>query len=72
MESAKGNLPQTKEIDHESKLGLKREISLETVQQLLSQKEFVKRMLGRSPEFLEIVTKEVKDRIKNELQGQSK
>lgn len=57
-------------MDLESKKGMKKQISMETVQQLLSQKEFVQRMLERSPEFLEIVSEEVKERVKKEVEGE--
>lgn len=69
QERSKGTPPENSHFDPESREGLKKKISLETVQELLSQKEFVRRMLNRSPEFLQIVSEEVKERVRTELEG---
>ena len=53
----------------ENKEILEKKISLSTVQQLLSQKEFVKQMFEKNPSFLKIVTEEVKERVQEELRG---
>ena len=65
----RSSLPDLKIFNLEDKKILEKKISLATVQKLLTQKQFVKQMLKKNPEFLEIVTEEVKEKIKKEVQG---
>jgi hypothetical protein len=69
VHNRRSSLPDLKIFNFENKNILQKKISLETVQQLLSQKQFVRQMLNKSPKFLEIVTEEVKEKVYKELQG---
>ena len=68
-ENSRQSLPDLKIYNLENQEILKKEISLETVENLLSQKHFVKQIMGRNPNFLKIVTEEVKEKIQKELRG---
>ena len=54
----------------ENKEMLSKKISLETIQNLLSQKKFVKDMLRGNPEFVKIVSEEVKVELSEEIKGE--
>ena len=62
-------VPNLKIYNLDNKEIMNKKISLKTVQELLSQKEFVKKMFEKNPNFVKIVTKEVKERIQDELRG---
>ena len=65
----RASLPDLTVYDLKDKKVLNKKISLGTVQQLLSQKKFVKDLMEENNEFLKIVTAEVKSRVKDELKG---
>lgn len=46
-------------------------VNVQTINQLLGQKAFVKQMLKNNPEFLENVIEEVKEQIREEVKGRS-
>lgn len=66
----RASLPDLTVYDLKDKKVLNKKISLGTVQQLLSQKKFVKDLMEENNEFLKIVTAEVKSRVKDELKGE--
>lgn len=47
-----------------------RQVDLQMVNDLLGQKAFVKQMLSQNPKFMEHVTLEVKERVKEEIKGE--
>ena len=46
-----------------------KQLNLETIQELLSQKKFVKDMLHKNPEFVKIIAEEIKEKLIKEMTG---
>lgn len=65
------SLSELKIYNLEDKEITSKKISLDKVQSLLGQKKFVKDMLNQNPEFLKIVTDEVKLKVSQEIKGNS-
>jgi hypothetical protein len=58
-------------FDKQTKQSTGKSVNAQSINQLLSQKAFVKQMLKKNPEFLENVVGEVKEQVREEVKGRN-